>query len=138
MKKSLLLVLAAATTALAAPAAYRVVHHGDVSWTVPGNLPPGAEYHLIYEDQATHGIQALVRFPSNYATGAHSHSHDEILVVLKGKLVVETGGKTDTLSPGDYAVIPAGQSHSLKSAGWRGCEMLMTVSGPYDVLGSSR
>ena len=36
------------------------------------------------------------------------------------------------LKPGSYASIPAGTLHSLKTAGWGGCEMMVSFSGPVD------
>ncbi len=135
MRKSILLALAVAALASSAFCARVTIGRGrSLDWTVPGNLPPGAEYHLIYEDPVTHGIEALVRFPSGYSTDAHQHSHDETMVVLRGKLVLVVAGKATTLRAGDYALIPAGTPHSFKAPGWGGCEMVMTVSGPYDVL----
>jgi quercetin dioxygenase-like cupin family protein len=107
----------------------------EVDWKVSGSLPPGAEYHLVYEDKASRGLQTLVRFPSGYALPPHSHSANEVLTVIKGKLVVDYGGEPQTLGPGSYIVIPAHLTHSLKAKGQ--VVMMMSVDGPYDVLGLS-
>ena len=107
----------------------------ELDWQASGNLPPGAEIHLIYEDKATHAVELLARFEKGYALPAHSHTADETILVLKGKLSVGLAGKTRTLRPGSYAVIPGGTEHSLKVSGWGGCEMLVILNGPYDVKG---
>lgn len=137
MKRSALFCLAvcAALWAAAQSPAGRVVFgspkEGD--WRPPTHLPPGAEYHLVREDPATAGIQALVRFPSGYAVGDHTHSCAETFVVLRGRLDVTAGGSTRTLGAGDYAVLPAGTAHSLKAKGWGKTVFVTTTDGPYDL-----
>ncbi len=125
--------LAALAAASDAPVPWR--HSGEIDWKVSGSLPPGAEYHLIYEQPQTHAVQLLVRFPKDYALPAHAHSHDETIFVVRGKLEVASGGAKTSLEPGAYAVFPAGTMHALKAKGWGGCEMLVAVDGPYDVKG---
>lgn len=132
--------LALALTALGfslgaqAPAPVPVLRSPDeVEWKISGSLPPGAEYHLIYEDPGTHAVQMLVRFPKDYLLAAHSHSHDETILVLKGKLEIEIGDKTTVLKSGAYAMFPAGSTHALKSKGK--CELLVSLNGPFDAKG---
>lgn len=105
----------------------------QVDWKASGSLPPGAEYHLIYEDPKTHAVQTMVRFPRGYGLPAHSHSADETILVLKGKLVLELAGRSETLAAGGYAVIPAGTTFSLKTAGFGGADFLAAFNGPYDM-----
>ena len=105
----------------------------ESDWRPPSNLPPGAEYHLVREDPATHGILALVRFPSGFAVPAHSHSCAETLVVLKGALEVTSGAQVRTLKAGDYVVLPAGTPHSLKVKGWGKAVFTATTDAPYDL-----
>lgn len=107
----------------------------DIDWKVSGTLPQGIathDYELLYEDPATHGITTLVRFSKGYVLPPHQHSHDETLVVLKGRLSITIDGRTTTLQQGGYAVIPAGVTHSFKTAGWSGCELVVSFAGPMD------
>jgi quercetin dioxygenase-like cupin family protein len=108
-----------------------------IDWKASGSLPPGAEYHLVYEDPKTHAVQTLVRFPKGYSLPAHSHSADETILVLKGKLVLEIAGKTETLAAGGYAVLPAGTSFSIKTAGFGGAEFFAAFNGPFDMKGAA-
>lgn len=101
-------------------------------FTASGSLPPGAEFHLMWEDPATKGIQALVRVPKGYFIPAHSHSRNETMLVLKGKLTLDFGGSQRTLKAGDYALLPAGTGFSLRAEGWGGAEFLIAFDGPYD------
>jgi len=105
----------------------------QVDWKASGSLPPGAEYHLVYEDPKTHAVQTLVRFPKGYGLPAHSHSTDETILVLKGKLVLEVGGKSETLTAGGYATLPAGTSFSLRATGFGAAEFLAAFNGPFDM-----
>lgn len=120
--------------ALAQSAAAPVVKQASaVDWKASGSLPPGAEYHLVYEDPKTHAVQTLVRFPKGYSLPPHSHSTDETILVLKGKLALEISGKTETLSVGGYASLPAGTIFSIKTAGFGGVEFLASFNGPFDM-----
>jgi len=129
---SCLALLAVLGTAGDAPAPV-VRSSGDIEWKASGSLPPGAEYHLIYEDPASHAVQTLIRMPKGYVLPPHSHSHDETILVLKGKLVLEFGARRETLSAGGYAVVPAGTVFSLRAAGFGGVQFLAAFSGPYDM-----
>lgn len=132
-----MLLLLLAALAFAEPV---VRHYKDVEWKVSGSLPAGEashDYHLLYEDKATKGIQTYVRFDKNFFLPTHSHTHDEIIVVLKGKLLLELDGKETLLKPGSYAVVPGGVPHSMRNKGWGKMEMLVSWSGPVDFKGIS-
>ncbi len=106
-------------------------------WKPATHLPPGAEYHLVREDPKTHGIQAVVRFPSGYAVPEHSHETDETIVILSGKLQVKSGGREEALDSGSYAVFPAGTRHSMSVPGWGKVLFLAATDGPYDLKAST-
>ena len=128
-----------ASWALAQSAAAPVVKTASkVDWKASGSLPPGAEYHLIYEDPKTHAVQTLVRFPKGYGLPEHSHTADETILVLKGKLVIEFAGKSETLTSGGYAVFPAGTVFALKAAGFGGADFLAAFNGPFDMKGPAK
>jgi len=136
LKRALPLAVVAvlASWALAQTAAAPVVRSASaIDWKASGSLPPGAEYHLVYEDPKTHAVQTLVRFPKGYGLPPHSHTADETILVMKGKLVLEVAGKKETLTAGAYAVIPGGTVFSLKAAGFGGAEFLAAFNGPFDM-----
>lgn len=109
-----------------------VAEHGKIDWKASGSLPPGAEYHLINEDPKTHAVQILARFKARYVLASHHHTHDETIVVVRGKLGIQTETAKTVLGPGSYAKIPAHAPHTLRAAGWGGCEILVIMTGPYD------
>jgi quercetin dioxygenase-like cupin family protein len=117
------------------PAGPAVVLPGEMEWKAPGSLPPGVEFHAVYENKQTRAIQTLVRFAKGLVLPAHTHTHDETILVVKGKLSVELGGVEKVLVPGAYAFFPAGTAHTLRAKGWGSCEFLVSLSGPFDILG---
>ena len=123
----------AALAADPAPAGPIVVSESKIDYHASGSLPPGAEYHLMYEDKATHGISTLVRMPRGYFLPAHRHRFDELIYVLKGKLVLGFNGRENTMSAGDYAVIPAETDFTMRVAGYSGAQFIASLNGPFDV-----
>ncbi len=134
LPSALLLVLACAAFATdAAPSAPVVKSAANIDYHASGSLPPGAEYHLMYEDKATHAISTLVRMPKGYFLPTHSHRFDELIFVLKGKLVLGLNGRENTLGVGDYAVIPAETNFTMKVTGFSGAQFIASLNGPFDV-----
>ena len=126
------LVLLAAVPASAAAAAPVVRSASEIEWKASGSLPPGAEYVLLYEDPATHAVQTLVRMPRGYVLPPHSHTHDELMLVLKGRVLLRLPEGPRTVDAGGYAVLPGGTVFSLKAAGFGGAQFLASFDGPYD------
>ena len=119
----------------AAAPAWRAKNASEIDWKASGSLPPGAEYHLLYENPATHAVQTLVRMPKGYSLPKHSHEHDETILVLRGKVILDFAGKSEALTAGGYAVIPAGTEFALKAAGFGGADFLAAFAGPFDMKG---
>ncbi|MFH2204810.1 MAG: cupin domain-containing protein [Elusimicrobiota bacterium] len=117
-----------------APAAADPQGTSPAEWKAPAHLPTGAQYRLIREDPETHGIEAIVRFPSGYEVLAHTHTVHETIVVIKGRLRLTAAGQVRTLKPGDHASLPPGTPHALKAKTWlRDVWFLTTTDGPYDL-----
>lgn len=127
-----LLALSRPSSAGAAAPAPVVKAPSDIDFHASGSLPPGAEYHLIYEEPKTHAVELIVRMPRGYSLPAHTHSYDETMYVIKGKLVLGFGGKTETVGPGGYAVVPAGTPFTMKIEGFGGAQFIAAFNGPFD------
>jgi len=54
---------------------------------------------------------ALVYFPAGIRNRLHSHTHEQILFVTRGRGIVATEDAEHMVEPGDIAVIPAGEMH---------------------------
>ena len=105
---------------------------GDVDWHASGSLPPGAEYHLIYEEPKTHAVELLVRMPNGYVLPPHRHTYDETIYVVKGKVALGFGARTETVAAGGYAVIPAETVFTMKISGFGGAQFIASFNGPFD------
>jgi quercetin dioxygenase-like cupin family protein len=126
-------VLLCAATCLAADAPAPVVKSaGEIDFHASGSLPPGAEYHLIYEEPTTHAVQTLVKMPRGYALPVHRHSYDETIFVIKGKIVLGFAAGERTVAAGGYAVVPAETPFSMKIEGFGGAEFVAAFNGPFD------
>jgi quercetin dioxygenase-like cupin family protein len=136
MNRTLLLLSALALVPLSGSAADApspfVKASGDIDFHASGSLPPGAEYHLIYEEPKTHAVELIVRMPRGYSLPAHRHTYDETMYVIKGKLVLGFGARTQTVSAGGYAVIPAGTVFTMKVEGFSGAQFIAAFNGPFD------
>ncbi|MFI5361112.1 MAG: cupin domain-containing protein [Elusimicrobiota bacterium] len=104
----------------------------DVDFHASGSLPPGAEYHLIYEEPTTHAVELIVRMPRGYSLPSHRHTYDETMYVVKGKIVLGFGDRTQTVAPGGYAVVPGGTAFTMKIEGFGGAEFIAAFNGPFD------
>ena len=129
----LLLASFAARADVIVPPAAIVKSPDMIDFHASGSLPPGAEYHLMYEDKTSHAVTTLVRMPRGYFLPAHSHSFDELIFVQKGKLILGIGGQEKTLDAGGYAVIPAGTDFTMKAAGFSGAQFIASLNGPFDI-----
>jgi quercetin dioxygenase-like cupin family protein len=105
---------------------------GDIDFRASGSLPPGAEYHLIYEEPKTHAVELIVRMPKGYSLPPHSHSYDETIYVTKGKLVLGFGAQARTVGPGGYAMVPAGTVFTMRVEGFGGAQFIAAFNGPFD------
>jgi len=92
----------------------------DAQWgPAPPMLPAGAEIAVLAGNPMGTGAYTVrLKFPANYAIPAHSHPTDEHVVVVSGALTFGMGDKlvkgaaaNKTLSPGGFALMPAGMNH---------------------------
>jgi quercetin dioxygenase-like cupin family protein len=54
---------------------------------------------------------AVVTFPPGVRNHFHTHTHDQILYVVKGRGIVATEEDEQLVNVGDIVMIPAGESH---------------------------
>ncbi|MBI5622673.1 MAG: cupin domain-containing protein [Elusimicrobia bacterium] len=132
---SLLAVLASAVGWSAAVPSPIVQDRGECEWKTSGSMPPGTEYCLLYEDPKTHAVELLARFKARLRVPSHHHTNGETLVIVRGKLGIDFGSGERVLGPGSFVRVPAGMPHSTRAAGMGALEMLVVMTGSYDVLG---
>ena len=67
---------------------------------------------LINKDTGAAQLRAaLVYFPPGVRNHFHSHTHEQILYVTKGRGIVATREREQVVEPGDIIVFPAGEEH---------------------------
>lgn len=133
----------AALTAFSAPLAAEEPHHtvtapDEVAFgPAPPFLPAGAEIAVLYGNPGAEGeFVVRLRFPAGYAIPAHTHSMDEIVTVISGRLGLAAGDRLDRaaaqpLPPGSFAMLPAGMTHFA----WAEEQTVVQLNGmgPFDI-----
>jgi mannose-6-phosphate isomerase-like protein (cupin superfamily) len=67
---------------------------------------------LLHKDEG-HGSVTVISTPpgSGSARGMHTHDHDQIYYILRGVMMIEVGGRTTEVGPGNLIVFRAGEEH---------------------------
>ena len=104
--------------AVTAQTAHVMTTLNDAKWgPAPPMLSPGAQIAVLSGDPSKSAPYSVrLKFPANYDIAAHSHPGDENVVVASGELFIGMGAKLNrksatALSPGGYALMPAGMNH---------------------------
>lgn len=81
------------------------------------NAPAITEQYADIMSDPTPGFRLVgyIERPFGYVSDDHSHSFWQIIIVLGGTFVVESGGIQYVLSAGWIHILPPGRSHILKS-----------------------
>jgi mannose-6-phosphate isomerase-like protein (cupin superfamily) len=78
----------------------------------------GIRYHQMYPDGGDHladwGFGRAVVAPGQ-CTDPHSHSENEVFVIVRGTARMRIGSDTEPLEAGQYVLIPAGQEHDIRN-----------------------
>ena len=113
-------------TVLAETKAHVISAVKEAQWgPAPPMLSPGAEIAVLAGNPGGTGAYTVrLKFPANYAIPAHSHPTDENVVIVSGALTFGMGDTltkgaagNKTLSPGGYALMPAGMNHYAYTSG---------------------
>jgi mannose-6-phosphate isomerase-like protein (cupin superfamily) len=74
-----------------------------------------------------HGCEAATQFVGEIPPGRaplHSHTYDEVVLVLDGEGVLHTGTAEHPIAPGTCLHLPPGQQHCLENTGQRTLRVL--------------
>jgi quercetin dioxygenase-like cupin family protein len=66
-------------------------------------------------NEADISVEHFVK-PPGHASPRHEHPSAQVLIVLKGKMVLATDDKAEELNEGDAVYIPANEPHGLTNA----------------------
>ena len=74
------------------------------------NIFPGVSVRTCAAERM---MMSLAEFEPNAVVEEHSHPHEQVGMVLKGRAVFFIGGEQKTLGPGDIFRIPGGVPHRV-------------------------
>ncbi len=89
----------------------------------PKELVPGITGYYAHGDKHTLG---LVELKAGSIVPEHHHLHEQITYILEGQLDMTIGGKSYSLTPGTYHVIPSNTPHSAVAV--KDCKLIDTFS----------
>jgi quercetin dioxygenase-like cupin family protein len=78
------------------------------------DLMPGVQTHIVPGGDMTLSFASL---DANTFAPIHSHSHEQMIVVLKGEVDSIVDGKAYHVQPGDVVPIPGGVPHGARTFG---------------------
>jgi quercetin dioxygenase-like cupin family protein len=83
----------------------------DRSSVTPVNMMPGISRRTLNYGDRT--LLVELTLDSGSVIPAHSHPHEQIGYLVKGKLVFEMEGLVKEVSPGDSWVVPSAVEHKV-------------------------
>jgi quercetin dioxygenase-like cupin family protein len=120
----------------AATVEHKIVTPSEMSWgDAPPGLPPGAKMAVLDGNPGKKGsFTVRLQAPDGYKVPPHTHPTTERVTVISGTFHLGMGDKFDEatareLSPGGFAVLPAGMKHF----GWMTGETIVQIQseGPF-------
>ena len=85
-------------------------------WTHDKGDPPGTESVMLRADEATGGMDLLVRFPAGHVFKPHSHQSNERIIVLEGQLTLKRESGDSSLDEGEWHSFRRGRSSGCHAA----------------------
>ena len=73
---------------------------------------PGVRGRYVHSERMTAGEISL---DANIEVPSHQHPHEQISIVLSGRVAFTIGDETREVGPGDVVVIPGGVTHNVKT-----------------------
>jgi quercetin dioxygenase-like cupin family protein len=108
----------------AATTEHKIVGPTEMTWgDAPPGLPAGAKMAVLDGDPSKKGsFTVRLQAPAGYKVPPHTHPTTERVTVISGSFHLGMGEKFDEaagpeLSPGSFAVLPAGMAHFAWSTG---------------------
>jgi quercetin dioxygenase-like cupin family protein len=121
-----------------AAAEHKILGPTEMTWgEAPAGLPSGAKMAVLDGDPTKKGsFTVRLQTPDGYKVAPHTHPTTERITVISGTFHLGMGDKFDEgtgreLSPGSFAVMPAGMKHF----GWSTGETVVQIQseGPFRI-----
>jgi quercetin dioxygenase-like cupin family protein len=83
-------------------------------------------------DKGAHGT--FTKFKPGYEAGAHTHTNDVSIVVIKGAYLYKDDDGEKRVGPGDFLKVPGGHKHSSGGDKAEGALFFETGSAKFDLI----
>jgi quercetin dioxygenase-like cupin family protein len=105
----------------------------EIKWTETTAVR-GAKMAVLWGDPKSGGYGALKTIPAGEVLRAHTHTHDQRVLVLAGRVGLTIKGQpSKELGPGSYLFVPAGVEHTAECKAGAECTYFEEQDGPSDV-----
>lgn len=102
----------------------------------PGN--DAITFATAYGDRNKREHGTFGRFPANFETPPHTHTHDYRAIVISGEMTNPFEGQSNppVLRPGSFWSVSAGKVHTTACISSTPCEFFMYSAKPFDFKAS--
>ena len=109
-----------------------VANPGEMKWQHDADDPPGSESIVLRGDPSSDGFELFARYPAGHVFPPHWHSANERIVLIAGKMSIQTGSATKFLEPGGFAYLPAKEVQKMACVSNTQCQFYVYWDGKLD------
>jgi quercetin dioxygenase-like cupin family protein len=132
LKPALLFLVVLAIAAGQSASKALVVNLDTANWTREKGAPADSGGVMLRTDQATGGMDLLVRFPAGHVIAPHVHDSNERVIVVEGQLTLRQDSGDTSINAGGYAFLPAHEVQRLSCTSKSRCTFYLSWDGKPD------
>ena len=127
---------AEAPSATSGPVAHAMhIRYEDLKWKkiVPELGARSSEIAILRVDPNTKATHLMIRVPKDFHVPRHWHTANETHTIVKGKFIMESEGKRQTLGQGSWNFVPSRMVHEAWTTPTEGALLYITVDSAWDI-----
>ncbi len=109
-----------------------VANPAEMKWQHDAGDPPGSESIVLRGDPSSDGFELFARYPAGHVFAPHWHSANERIVLISGKMSIQTGSATKFLEAGGFAYLPAKEVQKMACVSNTQCVFYVYWDGKLD------
>ncbi|HLJ48171.1 MAG TPA: cupin domain-containing protein [Bryobacteraceae bacterium] len=109
-----------------------VVNLETANWEHEKGSVDGSEGTMVHADEATGGIDLLVRFGAGHVIPPHFHDSNERIFVAEGQLTLRQDAGDTLLKSGGFAFLPAHEIQRMSCSSKTRCTFYLSWDGKPD------
>jgi len=109
-----------------------VANPGEMKWRHDAGDPPGSESIVLRGHPSSDGFELFARYPAGHVFPPHWHSANERIILISGKMSIQTGLTTKFLEAGGFAYLPAKEVQKMACISSTQCEFYVYWDGKLD------